>query len=52
MVLNKRWHLKNKMPKDASVEQRIHWHVTHQKMCTCRGIPDKLKAEMKKRKLI
>lgn len=50
MRLNKEWHLTNKMPKNPTIEQRIHWHTEHKKNCQCRNdIPEKLKAEMKKR---
>jgi len=43
------WHRKNKMPKNATLEQRIAWHREHAKHCKCRPIPEKLKKEMKKR---
>lgn len=36
------WHLKNKMPKNPTLEERIHWHKEHQKFCSCRPIPDSL----------
>jgi hypothetical protein len=50
--INREWHLKNKMPKNPSIEQRIHWHQQHIKNCTCRtDIPEKLKQEMKKRNI-
>jgi hypothetical protein len=38
------------MPKNATIEQRIKWHLEHLKHCNCRtGIPAKLKAEIRKR---
>jgi hypothetical protein len=40
------------MPKNATIDQRIKWHLEHQKYCDCREIPLKLKEEMKKRKII
>lgn len=49
--LNKEWHLKNKMPEKATLEQRIAWHLEHVKYCGCRDIPEKLKEEMKKRNI-
>jgi hypothetical protein len=50
MAINKEWHLKNKMPKNASFEQRIKWHREHNKNCNCHpGFPEKLKEEMKKK---
>jgi len=40
--INKEWHLKNKIPKNPSLEQRIKWHKAHVKHCVCRPIPEKL----------
>ena len=48
--LNKEWHLAHRMPENATIEERIAWHLEHSKHCGCRPIPDKLKAEIKKRK--
>jgi hypothetical protein len=50
MAINKEWHLKNRMPKNASFEERLEWHREHNKHCSCRpGFPKKLEEEMKKR---
>ena len=49
MKINKEWHLKNKMPKNPSFEQRVEWHLEHQKHCSCRPIEGKLAEEMRKR---
>ena len=51
MNLNKEWHLKNKMPEKASLDDRIKWHLEHVKNCSCRPIPEKLLAEMKRRNI-
>ena len=52
MAINKEWHLANKMPKKATTEQRITWHVEHLKHCSCRPvIPEKLQEEMRKRQI-
>ena len=48
-MINREWHLKNKMPKNATFEQRVKWHLEHQKNCSCRPIAGKLAQEMKKR---
>ncbi len=48
--LNKEWHLIHPMPKNATMEERITWHLEHSKHCACRTIPEKIKAEIKKRK--
>lgn len=47
--LNKEWHLSHKMPKNPTMEQRIAWHLEHQKHCGCRKIEGKLAEEMRKR---
>jgi len=46
--INVEWHKKNKMPKNPTIEQRIEWHLEHQKHCRCRSIPEKLLDEMKR----
>ena len=52
MKINKEWHLAHKMPKNPSLEQRIHWHLEHLNNCQCRtDIPESLKAEIKKREI-
>ena len=49
MKINKAWHEKNKMPKNPTFDQRVKWHLEHQKNCSCRPIAVKLAEEMKKR---
>lgn len=51
MKLNKDWHTANKMPKNPTMDERIEWHLEHQKNCGCRDIPEKLKLEIDKRGL-
>ena len=51
MKINKQWHLKNRMPKNATLEQRVKWHIEHLKNCKCRtDLPKKIEEEIKKRK--
>jgi hypothetical protein len=51
MAINAKWHKENRMPKNATTEQRIKWHAAHNKNCNCRpGFPAKLAALMKKPK--
>jgi hypothetical protein len=40
MILNKEWHVTHRMPTNATLEQRIAWHIEHKKNCACRDIPD------------
>lgn len=47
MKINKEWHEKNRMPKNATFAQRIIWHIEHSKNCKCRPLPEGLVKEMK-----
>lgn len=49
MPINSAWHKAHRMPKNATLQQRIEWHTAHQKVCACRPIPPKLAAQMKAR---
>ena len=52
MKINKEWHLAHKMPKNATTEERIQWHLAHHKACGCHpAFPVKLVEEMKKRNI-
>jgi len=52
MKINKEWHQAHPMPKNATIEERIAWHLAHVQNCHCReDIPAKLKEEMKKRNI-
>lgn len=44
--LNAEWHRAHRMPKNPTQDQRINWHIAHAAACSCRPIPDKLKAEI------
>jgi len=48
MQINKEWHKNHKMPKNATTEERIKWHIEHAKKCSCMPMPSKLLAEIKK----
>ncbi len=50
MKINKQWHTKNRMAKNATLNQKIQWHTDHARECGCREIPSKIKKEMNKRK--
>lgn len=49
MNINKEWHEKNKMPKNPTFDQRVKWHLEHQKNCSCRKISEKLAEELTRR---
>jgi hypothetical protein len=50
--INREWHEKNGMPKNATFEQRVKWHLEHQKNCSCMPVPKKLAEEMKEKDLL
>ena len=45
------WHRANPMPARPTLEQRLRWHLGHQKRCACREIPATLVALVKSKKL-
>ena len=46
--MNKDWHAKNSMPKNATMEQRLRWHKEHAPACGCRPIPPSLRGAIEK----
>jgi hypothetical protein len=44
--LNREWHIANKMPKNATKDQRLRWHAEHAEHCACRPAPENLAAEI------
>ena len=46
---NAAWHRGHRMPVNATLDQRITWHLEHAKACGCRPVPDKPAEEMKRR---
>ncbi len=47
MKLNKEWHSKHIMPKNATFEERVTWHLEHQKNCQCRDMSESIKLAIK-----
>lgn len=45
-IINKEWHLANKMPKNPTHKQRMQWHIEHSKHCQCYPISDKINKEI------
>jgi hypothetical protein len=46
--LNRDWHHRHRMPENATVEQRLQWHLEHGKNCECRPMPATLMKELTK----
>ena len=51
-TINRAWHLAHKMPRNASMEQRLEWHVMHAANCNCRDMPDSIRRELEARGLV
>ncbi len=47
--MNKVWHELHKMVKNATLEQRLQWHMEHAEHCGCRPVPGSVLEEMTKR---
>jgi hypothetical protein len=47
--MNKAWHERNAMPKNATFEQRVAWHERHAASCACRKMPASIAAELARR---
>lgn len=47
--LNAEWHRSHRMPPKATLEERLEWHVEHQKHCACRDLPAGIEAELARR---
>jgi hypothetical protein len=49
--MNAKWHEQHKLPRGASVEQRMEWHREHQQQCGCRPIPARLLEQMQEQEV-
>ena len=47
MAINREWHKAHRMPKNATEQERLRWHVAHARHCACREMPDSLKRLLK-----
>jgi hypothetical protein len=50
MAINKVWHEKNRMAKNATLKERMEWHKEHARFCHCREMPDSIALMLKKEK--
>lgn len=47
--INREWHDQHRMPKNATEDERIAWHLDHTRNCCCREISDGVAVLFKKR---
>lgn len=48
-TINENWHRKHVMPKNATMDQRVRWHLEHARACACREIPGTVLEELRRR---
>jgi hypothetical protein len=48
--VNKDWHATHRMPRNATLEQRVRWHREHARACACREMPASIRKAIEKRK--
>ena len=48
---NTEWHLKHKLPKNPTLDQRVKWHMEHARRCPCPSKDEDIMEELKKRYL-
>jgi hypothetical protein len=44
--MNAAWHKKNRLPRNASLDERIDWHKRHAENCGCRPMPASIRARL------
>lgn len=49
MKINKDWHTAHKLPRSATLDERIAWHLKHAAGCGCREIPPTIRLELENR---
>jgi hypothetical protein len=52
MKLNREWHLAHVMPRNATLEERLSWHLAHAANCACREMPPSIRKELEARGLV
>lgn len=49
MALNAQWHEAHPMPPNATMDERVAWHLEHARQCGCREIPASIRRELEAR---
>jgi hypothetical protein len=47
--LNRDWHHRNPMPRPATFDDRLRWHLAHELACACREMPPAIRREAERR---
>jgi len=48
--MDRGWHERHALPKNASLGERIAWHREHQARCACRPVPQRLREQVEGRR--
>jgi hypothetical protein len=46
MTINKAWHDEHRLGRNATMKERVAWHVAHRKACGCRPVPAPVEREI------
>jgi hypothetical protein len=49
MPLNREWHVRNPMPRPATLDDQVTWHIQHEMACGCREMPQSIRREADRR---
>ena len=52
MALNREWHLLHRLPRTATLQERLDWHLAHAAACGCREMPESIRKELEARGLL
>jgi hypothetical protein len=50
--VNHAWHEAHRLPRNATREERLEWHLMHAANCGCRPMPDSIRRELESRGLV
>ncbi len=46
MAINRAWHADHLMPRNATAQQRLEWHLEHAEVCGCRKLTDQMRERL------
>jgi hypothetical protein len=49
VTINREWHETHKLPRTATLDERLDWHLSHAANCGCREMPPSIKRELDRR---
>jgi hypothetical protein len=52
MPLNRAWHAEHRLARNATLEERLDWHLAHAAACGCRDMPASIRKELEARGLV